>query len=175
MTDSSGAKANWNGKMFEDFVHDHLVRNGWTFIENRYLSNLDITKGKKSIAHSKYELFDDDRVGERWFTTQCKLTDTIYNNSWKVDFLLHDERMKKSLVIECKWQQSSGTVDEKYPYLVRNIKEKSPYPCLVLLDGDGYKPAAKEWLKSEVDKKLIGVLSMSEFVKWFGSKENFFN
>ena len=168
MTDSSGAKANWNGKMFEDFVHDHLIRNGWTFIESRYLH-----KEAKSITHFKPDLLDEDL--EKWFTTQYKLTETIYKNPWKVDFLLHDERTKKTLVIECKWQQSSGSVDEKYPYLVRNIKEKSPYPCLVLLDGDGYKPAAKEWLKSEVDKKLIGVLSMSEFVKWFGSKENFFN
>ena len=166
MTDSSGAKANWNGKMFEDFVHDHLVRNGWKFIKSK-----DLLKEGKSIT--RVDLFDDH--WEKWFTTQYKLTETIYKNPWKVDFLLHDERTKKSLVIECKWQQSSGSVDEKYPYLVRNIKEKSPHPCLVLLDGDGYKPAAKEWLESQVDKKLIGVLSMSEFVKWFGSKENFFN
>ena len=163
MTESSGSKANWNGKMFEDFVHDHLVRNGWTFIQ-------------KGIAiREPNESFAIQTGDQKWFTTQYKLTNTIYENPWKVDFLLHDERTKKTLVIECKWQQSPGSVDEKYPYLVRNIKEKSPYPCLVLLDGDGYKPAAKEWLKSEVDKKLIGVLSMSEFVKWFGSKENFFN
>ena len=162
MTDSSGAKANWNGKMFEDFVHDHLVRNGWKFME-------------KVIVIKTPKNYRTQTGDQKWFTTQCKLTNTIYENPWKVDFLLHDERTKKTLVIECKWQQSQGSVDEKYPYLVQNIKEKSPHPCLVLLDGDGYKPAAKEWLKTQVDKKLIGVLSMSEFVKWFGSKENFFN
>jgi len=162
MTESSGAKANWNGKMFEDFVHDHLVRNGWTFIQK----GIVIKEPNDSFATKNID---------KWFTTQCKLTNTIYENPWKVDFLLHDGRTKKTLVIECKWQQSQGSVDEKYPYLVQNIKEKSPHPCLVLLDGDGYKPAAKEWLKTQVDKKLIGVLTMSEFVKWFGSKENFFN
>jgi hypothetical protein len=90
-----------------------------------------------------------------------------------VDFLLYDADVDQYLVIECKWQQSPGSVDEKYPYLVRNIKEQSPYPCLVLLDGNGYKPAAKEWLLTQVDEKLLGVLSMSEFVKWFMTQDIF--
>ena len=173
MTETSGARANWNGKMFEDFVNDHLLRNGWTFIPKKDVYIEEGIDSKLNLA-SKYDLIPDKRP-QKWFTTQFNLTNTIYENTWKVDFLLHDEETKNSLVIECKWQQSPGSVDEKYPYLVRNIKEKSPYRCLVLLDGDGYKPTAKGWLKTEVDKKLIGVLNMSEFVKWFGSEENFFN
>ena len=173
MPETSGTRAIRNGQMFENFVKDHLLRNGWTFIPR---NDVSIEEGRDSNLNlaSEYDRIPDQRP-QKWFTTQFHLTNTIYENTWKVDFLLHDEETKNSLVIECKWQQSQGSVDEKYPYLVRNIKEKSPYRCLVLLDGDGYKPTAKAWLKREVDKKLIGVFSMSEFVRWFGSEENFFN
>ena len=151
----SGAKANWNGKVFEDFVHDNLIRNGFTYTD---LKQLPLTNNKGS---------------SKSFTSQFNLSKTIYGTKWMVDFLLYDADVDKYLVIECKWQQSPGSVDEKYPYLVTNIKEKSPYPCLVLLDGNGYKPAAKEWLLTQVDEKLLGVLSMSEFVKWFMTQDIF--
>jgi hypothetical protein len=155
MSKTSGAKANWNGKMFEDFVHDNLVRNDFIYTDLKKLP-LRNTKGSSKS-----------------FTSQFNLNQTIYGTKWMVDFLLYDAEVNQYLVIECKWQQSPGSVDEKYPYLVRNIKEQSPYPCLVLLDGDGYKPAAKEWLLTQVDEKLLGVLNMSEFVKWFMTQDIF--
>lgn len=49
---------------------------------------------------------------------------------------------------------------------MHNIKEKSPYPAIIILDGEGYKEKAKKWLKSQIDKKLIGVFNMGEFIKW---------
>ena len=155
MTITSGSRANWNGKMFENFVYDNLVRNGFTYTDIKQLP----LKNKEGSSKS--------------FTSQFNLNKTIYGTKWMVDFLLYDSDINQYLVIECKWQQSPGSVDEKYPYLVTNIKEQSPYPCLILLDGDGYKPASKEWLLTQVDEKLIGVLSMSEFVKWFMSQDLF--
>ena len=56
--------------------------------------------------------------------------------------------------------------DEKYPYTVQNIKELSLYPAIILLDGEGYKGGAKEWLKKQIDKKLLGVFNIGEFTKW---------
>jgi len=49
---------------------------------------------------------------------------------------------------------------------MQNIKEQSPYPAIILLDGEGYKGGAKEWLKKQVDNKLLGVFNMGEFTKW---------
>jgi hypothetical protein len=155
MSKTSGSKANWNGKMFENFVYDNLVRNGFVYTDIKQLPLKNTEGSSKS------------------FTSQFNLNKTIYGTKWMVDFLLYDSDINQYLVIECKWQQSPGSVDEKYPYLVTNIKEQSPYPCLILLDGDGYKPASKEWLLTQVDEKLIGVLSMSEFVKWFMSQDLF--
>jgi hypothetical protein len=70
------------------------------------------------------------------------------------------------LIIECKWQQAAGSVDEKYPFTVFNIM-KIAVPTIILLDGGGYKPAAMVWLKDQVgkDRALIGVYNMSEFQK----------
>ena len=159
---NSGKKANWTGKNFENFVYDNLIRMGFQFIDNK---EFERAMGFHLFSQSNFIQFPDSSVSQ-WFTTQFNLTDTIYGTKWKVDFLLHNVKRRKSLVIECKWQQSPGSVDEKYPYLVANIKSQSPYPAIIILDGDGYKPNAKEWLKTQVDEKLIGVFNMSEFFKW---------
>jgi hypothetical protein len=68
------------------------------------------------------------------------------------------------VVAECKWQQSGGSVDEKYPLLVFNIL-KTGIPTIVLLDGGGYSAEARAWLLEQVHDKgaLIGVWDMSEF------------
>ena len=69
-----------------------------------------------------------------------------------------------TLIIECKWQQSGGSVDEKYPFALFNIF-KIGVPTIILLDGGGYKQAAMKWLKDQVDpnRALIGVYNMMEF------------
>ena len=77
--------------------------------------------------------------------------------------LYHPVKHPGKLIIECKWQQIAGSVDEKYPYTVQNIRERYPCRTIILLDGNGYKPGAKEWLCSQVDDKLLAVFSMSEF------------
>jgi hypothetical protein len=81
--------------------------------------------------------------------------------------LYHPEKYPNKLIIECKWQQSSGSVDEKYPYNVLNIREMYPCPAIILLDGEGYKTGAAEWLRRQVDGvKLLAVLSMMQFQTW---------
>lgn len=71
------------------------------------------------------------------------------------------------LIIESKWQGSKGSVDEKYPYLVLNIKECYPCPVIILADGDGARPGAIRWLKSQVDgTHIYAVFSLKELVTW---------
>ena len=80
--------------------------------------------------------------------------------------LFHPEKHPDGLIIESKWQQSVGSVDEKYPYLVLNIKTKYPAKTIIILDGRGYKPKAKIWLRSQIGNNLIAVFDMSEFQVW---------
>jgi hypothetical protein len=44
---------------------------------------------------------------------------------------------------------------------VANIKEQSPYPAIILLDGEGYKDGAKEWLKNKLTANCF-----LEFLIW---------
>ena len=79
---------------------------------------------------------------------------------------MNQDTFPEGLIIECKWQQSKGSVDEKYPFTLFNIF-KIGVPTIILLDGGGYKPAAMKWLKDQVDpnRALIGVYNMAEFQK----------
>jgi len=92
---------------------------------------------------------------------------TIHQTPRVVDFLvLNRERFPQGLIIECKWQQSSGSVDEKYPFLYLNIL-KTAVPTVILLDGGGYRPGARHWLLDRIgetgSKSLMGVWHMAEF------------
>jgi hypothetical protein len=106
-------------------------------------------------------------IGGKQYIRQVPLGDTIYETTRKVDFLvINRDKFPDDLIIECKWQQSTGSVDEKYPFLLYNII-RTGIPTVVLLDGSGYRPAALKWLKDMVNKNgaLIGVWTMAEFQK----------
>lgn len=71
------------------------------------------------------------------------------------------------LAIESKWQASTGSVDEKYPYLWLNIMERFPCPAIVVLDGGGFKSGSEQWLRGKVDGvKLLAVCRLGEFLWW---------
>lgn len=144
-----GGRANRTGTRLEQFVHDTLVRCDYAPQQSR---------GRQFF-----------RVGEpfdgKCFRSQVHIGDTIYRTKRIVDFLVYNNtRFSNGLIIECKWQQSAGSVDEKFPYLVFNVI-KTGIPSIILLDGGGYKPAAKEWLSEQVKEHqaLIGVYDMAEF------------
>ncbi len=145
---AGGSIANETGNILENFVEQTLIRKGYEFIP----------KNKFTVSLS---------LNQKIYTRQQVIAQTIYNSKWNVDFTIHNPNNTPiSLIIECKWQQVGGSVDEKYPYTVANIKEQSPYPAIILLDGGGYKSGAEQWMKKQIDNKLIGVFNMGEFTKW---------
>ena len=106
-------------------------------------------------------------MGGKQFVRQIQLGSTIYSTPRRADFfIVNRAKFPDDLIIECKWQQSKGSVDEKYPYLLYNII-RSGIPTVVLLDGSGYREAALKWLKEMVNKNgaLIAVWTMAEFQK----------
>ena len=86
------------------------------------------------------------------------------------EFLAVSASRGLAIRIECKWQQSQGSVDEKFPYLYLNCIQAMPEREIILLiDGNGYKPGALAWLKQAVasqDAKLIHVFNLVEFLVW---------
>lgn len=151
---SSGTRANETGNSLQTFVLHKLKEKGYQQVDKKHF---------KALRYMEQSIF----------TPQFPLCKGIYDNDVKCDFILyHPTKQKDCLVIECKWQEKSGSVDEKFPYLVQNIKEKFPHATIIILDGGGYKKEAEAWLKKQVDgKKLVHVFTMSEFQKWSNGNE----
>ena len=146
---TQGGRAVKTGNALERVVLHALTDNRYTFIQpNKFLAACCLEQAL--------------------FTKQMYLTKGIYGLMLRHDFMLfHPEKWPDKLIIECKWQQGRGSVDEKYPYNVLNVKERYVCPAIILLDGAGFKAGAGEWLRAQVDGvKLLHVFSMMEFQTW---------
>ena len=102
---------------------------------------------------------------------------TIYKHQGHTEFLLQSEKHKIEIRIECKWQQSGGSVDEKFPYLYLNCIERMPEQnIIIILDGAGAKAGGVQWLKdacankpytnTTTASKSITVMDLAGFVTW---------
>ncbi len=148
-TTSSGCKANRTGNVLEKFVEAQLKAQGY----DRHWNHKNQLFGLRKAA------------GGKQYGKQIICGKTIYETDRMVDFLvLNEARFPASLIIECKWQQVRGSVDEKYPFLFFNIM-KTGVPTVVLIDGDGYRSAALKFLKDQASEtsSLIGAWTMAEF------------
>ncbi len=102
--------------------------------------------------------------------------ETIYGHSGNTEFLLRSARYGLEIRIECKWQQSAGSVDEKFPYLYLNCVEQMPeQQIIIVVDGGGAKAGAVDWLRQACanrlylapdDPKSITMMSLVEFLTW---------
>jgi hypothetical protein len=148
---TSGARANKTNGRLEAFVGDALKRAGY-----------------KEFWNHKTQMFENRKViGGKQYLKQALCGKTIYETDRYVDFLIVNKaKFKDGLIIECKWQESGGSVDEKYPYVIFNII-KTEIPTIVLIDGGGYRPAALKFLKGEAskDSAFKGAWTMAEFQK----------
>ena len=148
-TTNSGQRANKSGNRLERYVEQALQEKGYTEFPNY-----------KAIAFGNRKA-----IGGKQYARHLPVGETIYGRARHCDFFIVNKALfPDDLIIECKWQQVSGTVDEKYPFLVFNVT-KTGVPTIVLLDGGGYSPAAMKWLKERAHPKaaLIGVYNMAEF------------
>ena len=103
---TNGGRANRTGNQLENFVEDALRRCGYVEFQGR---KNQVFANRQTIAGKQY-------------IKQIPVGETIYSTQRKADFLIiNSDKFAHGLIIECKWQQSSGSVDEKYPYLLFNI------------------------------------------------------
>lgn len=128
---------------------------------------------KSSLMHRKYVYVEPVKfvpamsIGQPIYTHKMRGGINIYGLTSEYDFVIyHPQKHPDGLIIEVKWQQSGGTVDEKFPYLVLNIQTKYPYKTIVILDGGGYRKGAEKWIRSQVGNNLTAVYNMMEFQTW---------
>ncbi len=97
----------------------------------------------------------------------------IYKTDIYVDFyILGCPDFPSGLIVECKWQQSRGSVDEKLPYVNLNIQQCYPVQTVVLIDGNGVRAGAIAWLTQQIgtNPHLAAVHTLSTFIAWGNNK-----
>lgn len=92
----------------------------------------------------------------------------IFGTPILVDFYLPLlEGAPGGLIIESKWQQISGSVDEKLVYLTENIVACYPCATMIVVDGAGFRPGAVDWVRAQVGRgPLRAVLGIADFLAW---------
>lgn len=64
-----------------------------------------------------------------------------------IDLILTDDASRRSIGIECKFQGTGGSVEEKIPATIDDIAAW-PIPGLVVFDGDGFTTNMRSYLVS---------------------------
>ncbi len=91
---------------------------------------------------------------------------SIYGHRARIEFLII--KGSRQILVEAKRQYSSGSVDEKLPYVYLNAVNNLPERQFVLvLDGDGFKPGAIDWIKARAEETDgFSVMGPNELVDW---------
>ena len=142
-----GARANRRGRTLENAINDLL------------------SEEYEQVSPARF--FALRELRQAIFAEQCPIGRDIYGKQRRIDFILyHPQRWADCLVIQCKWQASHGTVDEKFPFEVLSI-QLNEFDTIIVLDGGGYSPGAEQWLRGQAGKnKLRHVLSLGEVARF---------
>ncbi len=142
-----GARANRRGRTLENAINDLLKEEYQQVSSNRFFALRELS--------------------QPIYSEQCYIGRDIYGKNRRVDFILyHPQRWSNCLVIQCKWQASSGSIEEKYPFEVLSI-QINEFDTLIVLDGGGYSKGSEQWLKSQAGKnKLLNVFSLGEISRY---------
>jgi hypothetical protein len=121
--------------------------------------------GFSEISAEEMQVILSDRtpVSIPVFARNVEIGHDIYGNQWRADFVYARGRVRR--VVHARWQQSSGSVDQKFPFFVENAK-RLEFKSIFVLGGDGFKKGARAWLSSQKSLKIREVLSEEEFQEW---------
>ena len=103
------------------------------------------------------------------YAKQVYIGSSIYETEINVDFyIVSSASFPLGLIVECKWQEDKGSVDEKYPYLNLNIQNCYRVPTIVIVGGDGMRQGSIDWFKKQIPENpnLLGVHKLEAFITW---------
>jgi len=71
----------------------------------------------------------------------------LWGSERRIDVVLTHRESRRSLGLECKFQEKTGSAEEKIPATVSDIAAW-PIPGLVVFAGDGFSPNMRSFLHS---------------------------
>lgn len=107
------------------------------------------------------------RVGEALgleVERQVVMGDRIWGTRRHVDVVLSKPDSERMLGIECKFQRSKGTTEEKIPLTVEDI-EDWPIRGIVVLHGDGFSNEFKPFLKGR--GRIVEFNRLGEWLRFY--------
>lgn len=153
---TQGHLANMNGKIFENMLIPIFEAHGFQVFNEADVRSIDLSHIRRYVIKNASYV-------------------TIYDTQGKTEFVIVDDFRR--IRVEAKYQAAKGSVDEKYPYMLLNgICQYPEKEIIFVVDGGGYKPGAREWLKNRIDEnwldykakgKDIKLMNISEFMNWF--------
>ena len=148
MTPAPITGANRSGQRLEAFIADVLNERDYLFVPS-------------------VRFFPARELAQPIYTRQCEIGKDIYGKKRRVDLILYHPRLYPTcLVIQCKWQASTGSVEEKYAFEVLSIAQNE-FDTIIILDGGGYSDGAKQWLVNQAGKnRLLHVFTQGEFARF---------
>jgi len=95
---------------------------------------------------------------------QVKVARRIWGAERNIDVVLTDPKSRKRLGIECKFQDSKGTAEEKIPTTIKDISAW-PIPGIVVFTGVGFSENMKSFLIST--GKAVEFLELEPWLRLF--------
>lgn len=158
--DQQGYKATKSGKWFEDEVEKVFLERG--VIINAWGNATDIFE-KKATEHTPAILYKNVPY------------ENMFGDSCVGEFVLRLFRLVGDHIdirVECRHQQSPGSVDEKVPCLIGNCKYFEQKNTILVVDGDGMRSNVRKWLVKEAERittttdRNVMVFRLDELKKW---------
>lgn len=75
---------------------------------------------------------------------------TLIGKNRRIDILVIEESSRTALALECKYQGSMGTTDEKIPYALEDLRQLGMPACLIYA-GEGFSPGVQHMLAASPD------------------------
>jgi len=112
----------------------------------------------------------DDSVLTKWYCRQYNKFHSVYGKIAAIDLLIFDlDHFPEKLAVELKYQASGGSVDEKFPFVILNLRrwfKRHGIKGALFLNGGKYCSEALSWVLSQQDENLFVVESYSDVYNW---------
>lgn len=162
---------------------EHAIKSGAAF-EDR-ISDVLRGHGFEVEFHAGYGGDEENEItlkntGRRIALRQPPYT-TLYGSPGRYDFLLIAPELENPVWIETKYQKTSGSIDEKVPYVYFNALTAVPGRHVIILHGgEGWRDGAVKWIMAAKDRKeframanypdkRVDVMTPAEFESWLAN------
>jgi len=88
----------------------------------------------------------------------------IWGSERRIDVVLTDPQSRKRLGLECKYQGSPGTAEEKIPTTLQDIAAW-PIPGIVVFSGEGFSPHMRSFLIAS--GKAVALADLESWLRLF--------